>query len=60
MFVRIDKECKVKAAPAHISLLVCDFVTEVRTRVITEPLCSCILAPPDIFLFSKWKTTLKG
>jgi hypothetical protein len=41
-------------------LLVRDFLTRTDTTVISQPPCSPDLAPADVFLFSKLKSTLKG
>jgi hypothetical protein len=47
-------------APAHVSLLIHSYVAKYQTFVVPHPPYSADLAPADIFLFPKVKTTLKG
>jgi transposase len=47
-------------APVHASLLICDFLANTNTTVLPQPPYSPDLAPADIFLFPKLKSTLKG
>ena len=43
-------------APAHASLLICEFLTKHETTVVPQPPCSPHLAPADFFLFPKLKS----
>jgi histone-lysine N-methyltransferase SETMAR len=47
-------------APAHVSLLIRDFLANTNTIVLPRPPYSPDLAPADFFLFSKLNSTLKG
>jgi transposase len=47
-------------APAHASLLICEFLTKNETTVVPQPAYSPDLTPADFFLFPKLKSTLKG
>jgi transposase len=47
-------------APAHTSLLICEFLAKHETTVIPQPPYSPDLAPVDFFLFPKSKSTLTG
>ena len=47
-------------APAHASLLIHEFLAKQDTIVVPQPPYSPDLAPADIFLFPKLKSTLKG
>jgi len=47
-------------APAHASLLVRSYLAKHQTSIVPHPPYSPDLAPADIFLFPKLKTTLKG
>jgi len=47
-------------APAHASLLIREFLAKQETIVVPQPPYSPDLAPADIFLFPKLKSTLKG
>jgi histone-lysine N-methyltransferase SETMAR len=47
-------------APAHASLLMRDFLTNMNTSVLPLPPYSPDLAPADFFLFPKLKSNLKG
>ena len=47
-------------APAHASLLICEFLTKHETTVVPQPPYSPDLAPADFFLFPKLKSSLKG
>ena len=46
-------------APAHASLLIRSYLAKHQTSVVPQPPYSPDLAPTDIFLFPKLKTTLK-
>jgi len=46
--------------PAHVSLLIRRYLTKHQTSVVPHPPYSLDLAPVDLFLFPKLKTTLKG
>jgi hypothetical protein len=46
-------------APAHASLLICDFLANTNTTVLPQPPYSPDLALADFFLFPKLKSTLK-
>jgi len=47
-------------APAHVSLLICEFLAKQDMIVVPQPPYSPDLAPADFFLFPKLKSTLKG
>ena len=47
-------------APAHASLLICEFLTKHETTVVPQPPYFLDLAPADFFLFLKLKSSLKG
>ncbi len=47
-------------APAHASLLICEFLTKHETTVVPQPPYCLDLAPADFFLFPKLKSYLKG
>ena len=47
-------------APAHASLLICEFLTNHETTVVPQPPYSPDLAPADFFFFPKLKSSLKG
>ena len=47
-------------APAHASLLIVSYLAKHQTSVVPHPPYSPDLAPADLFLFPKLKTTLKG
>jgi len=47
-------------APAHASLLICEFLTKHETTVVPQPPYCPDLAPADFFLFLKLKSSLKG
>jgi len=47
-------------APAHVSLLISIYLAKHQTSVVPHPPYSPDLAPADLFLFPKLKTTLKG
>jgi transposase len=47
-------------APAHVSLLIREFLTNQEMTVMPQPPYSPDLAPADFFLFPKLKSTLKG
>jgi transposase len=47
-------------APAHVSLLICEFLAKQETIVVPQAPYSPDLAPADFFLFPKLKSTLKG
>ncbi|UYV63026.1 hypothetical protein LAZ67_2002885 [Cordylochernes scorpioides] len=47
-------------APAHTSLLVCDFLAKNNTLMMPQPPYSPDLAPCDFFLFPKLKRPMKG
>jgi transposase len=47
-------------APAHVSLLIREFLFKNETTVVPQPPYSSDLAPVDFFLFPKLKSTLKG
>jgi len=47
-------------APAHASLLIRSYLAKHQTFVVPHPPYSPDLAPADIFLFPKLKTTMKG
>jgi len=47
-------------APAHASLLICEFLMKHETTVVPQPPYSPDLAPVDFFLFPKLKFSLKG
>jgi len=47
-------------APAHASLLICEFLTKHEMTVVPQPPCSSDMAPAEFFLFSKLKSSLKG
>jgi hypothetical protein len=47
-------------APAHVLLIVQQFLASTKTRVIPHPAYSPDLAPCDFFLFPKIKLKLKG
>jgi len=51
---------KICAASADASLLTHEFLTKHEATVVPQPPYSPDLAPADIFLFSKWKSSLKG
>jgi transposase len=46
--------------PAHMSLLVCEFLAKHETTVFPQPPYTPDLPPADFFLFLKLKSTLKG
>jgi hypothetical protein len=48
------------SAPAHVSLLICDFLANTTTTVLPQPPYTTDLALADFFLFPKLKSTLKG
>ena len=47
-------------APAHASLLICEFLTKHETTVVPQPPNFPDLAPADLFLFPKLKSSLNG
>jgi transposase len=47
-------------APAHVSLLIRDFLAKQETMVLPQPPYSPDLTQADFFLFQKLKSTLKG
>ena len=47
-------------APSHSSFLVRDFFAKYATTVLPQPPYSPDLAPAELFLFPKLKSTLKG
>jgi len=47
-------------APAHMSLLVRDFLAKTSTATMPQPPYSPDLAPCDFFLFPKLKNSMKG
>ena len=47
-------------APAHSSFLVRNFLAKNETTVVPQPPYSPDLAPADLYLFPKSKSTLKG
>ena len=47
-------------APAHVSLLIHEFLTKHEMTVVLQPHHSPDLAPADFFLFPKLKSSLKG
>ena len=47
-------------APAHASLLISEFLTKHETTVVPQPPYSPYLAPADLSLFPKLKSSLKG
>jgi transposase len=47
-------------APSHLSFFVCDFLAIHAMTVLPQPPYSPDLAPADLFLFPKLKSTLKG
>jgi hypothetical protein len=47
-------------APAHASLLICEFFMKHEMTVVPQPSCSPDLAPADFFLFPELKFLLKG
>ena len=47
-------------APAHASLLKCEFLMKHETTVVPQPPYSPDVAPEDFFLFPKLKSSLKG
>jgi len=47
-------------APAHASLLIRSYLAKHQTSVVPHPTYSPDLAPANVFLFPKIKTTLKG
>jgi len=47
-------------SPAHASLLICSYLAKHQTSVVPHLPCSLDLAPADLRLFPKLKTTLKG
>jgi histone-lysine N-methyltransferase SETMAR len=47
-------------APAHLSLLICIYLTNHLTSFVSHPPYSLDLAAADFFLFPKVKTNLKG
>jgi len=47
-------------APAHVSLLIREFLTKHETTVVPQPPYSPDLVPADFFLFPKLKSSLKG
>ena len=47
-------------APAHVSLLIREFLTKHETTVAPQPPYSPDLAPADFFLFPNLKSSLKG
>jgi hypothetical protein len=49
-----------KNAPAHMSLLVHEFLAKHETTVVPQLPYSTDLSPADFFLFPKLKSTLKG
>jgi len=48
------------AASRYTSLLIHEFLTKHETTVVPQPPYSQDLAPADVFLFPKWKSSLKG
>jgi hypothetical protein len=46
-------------APAHASLFIHSYLAIHQTSIVSHPLYSPDLAPADVFLFPKLKTTLK-
>ena len=56
-----DASCclKICAASADVSLLIHEFLTKHETTVVPQPSYSPDLAPVDLFLFPKWKSSLK-
>jgi transposase len=48
------------SAPPHASLLIREFLAKQETIVVPQPPYSPDLAPADLFLFLKLKSTLKG
>ena len=51
---------KICAASSDASLLFHEFLTKHETTVVPRPPYSPDLAPADLFLFPKWKSSLKG
>jgi len=51
---------KICAANADASLLIHEFLTKHETTVVPQSPYSPDLAPADLFLFPKWKSSLKG
>ena len=47
-------------APTHVSLHIRSYLAKHQTSVVPHPPYSPDLAPADLFLFPKFKTTLKG
>ena len=47
-------------APAHASLLICEFLKKHETTVVPQPPYPPDLAPADFFLFPKLNSSLKG
>ncbi|KAG7154567.1 Mariner Mos1 transposase-like 2 [Homarus americanus] len=47
-------------APAHASLLICDFLAKHETTIVPRSPYSPDLAPANFFLFPKLKSTQKG
>jgi len=47
-------------APAHVSLLICEFLTKHETTLVPQPPYFPDLTPVDFFLFPKLKSSLKG
>jgi transposase len=47
-------------APAHMSLLIHEFLSKHKMTLISQPPYSPQLAPADFFLFPELKFTLKG
>jgi len=47
-------------APAHVSLLIREFLTKHEVTVVPQPPYSPDLAPAEFFLFLKLKSSLKG
>ena len=47
-------------APAHISMLVREFLAKNKTVIMPQPLYSLDLVTADFFLFLKLKTPIKG
>jgi len=59
---RIDASCcpKTCAASADSALFLHEFLTKHDTTVFPQPPYSPGLAPADLFLLPKWKSSLKG
>jgi len=57
-----DASCcrKICAASADASLLNHEFLTKQETTTVPQPPYSPDLAPSDLFLFPKWKSSMKG